>query len=125
MKVLIAAIAISVSVIPAAAQWEPHPEVLVIDAQGAGSWALTCQLQDKKGATVSQELRGTGKKPQRLTMLDARGGQCSYQAAPDQPLTLQMRRGLYACSLPTATRKGCEQKVEAGASGQFDIRWLG
>jgi hypothetical protein len=40
-------------------------------------------------------------------------------------LATAVRRGLYACVLPTATRQGCEQKVEAGASGQFEISMAG
>lgn len=121
----VVAVALALPGVPAAAQWEPPSEVLLIDARGAGAWVLTCELQNKKGETVTRALRGSGKRSQRLSMLEARGGQCSYQAASDQPLTLTMRRGLYSCPLPTETRKGCEQVIEAGGSGRFEIRWLG
>ncbi|GGB37385.1 hypothetical protein ACFSC3_17215 [Sphingomonas floccifaciens] len=122
MKSWIAAATIVLTAVPALAQWTPTDDVMIVEAKGDGAWAVTCQLQDRKGATVSREVRGGKKGWQRLTQLDARGGQCSYQAAPDRPLTIRMRGGLYACPLPTVSKGWCEQAVAAGGSGQFDIK---
>ncbi len=118
---------IAVAMLPVAAhaQWEPVPEVLRVEAKGEGPWTVTCQLLDKKGQPVTREIRGRGKRQERLTLMEATGGQCSYQAASDKPLTLAVKGGLYACTLPAPTnmkRRGCEQTMPAGASGQFEIR---
>lgn len=115
--------AAAIVMLPSAAlgQWEPTSEVLVLQARGEGPWVVRCQLQDRKGETVTREIVGRGRGWQRLTMLDARGGSCSYQAAPDKPLEITKRGGLYGCPLATKTRKGCEQTIPAGGSGQFEV----
>lgn len=118
-------IAATIAMLPAGAlgQWEPPSEVLVIKARGEGPWTVRCKLQDKGGATVTRDIVGRGKGWQQLTMFDARGGQCSYQAAPDKPLEITKRGGLYGCPLATKTRKGgCEQTIPAGGSGQFEVK---
>lgn len=117
----------AVAMLPVAAhaQWEPTAEVLRVEAQGEGSWTIACQLLDRKGQPVTREIRGRGKRAERLTLLEATGGQCSYQTASDKPLTVSVKGGLYACTLPSPTdmkRRGCEQTMPAGSTGQFEIR---
>lgn len=118
-------VAITMLPVAAHAQWEPLPEVLQVEAQGEGFWVVSCQLLDKKGQPVAREIRGRGKRSERLSLIEATGGQCTYQAAPDKPLTLAVKGGWYSCTLPSPTnmkRRGCEQIMPAGATGQFEIR---
>lgn len=112
---------------PGLAQWEPTPDVLRIEGQGDGTWLITCQLQDRKGQPITKEIGGRNKRREQLSLVDARGGQCAYQAAADKPLVIAIKGGLYACTLPAPAnmkRRGCEQEMAAGSSGKFDIRRL-
>jgi hypothetical protein len=106
--------------LPAAAdaQWKPYPQVLQLEVKGDGAWAVSCQLQDRGGNPVTRELSENGRDRFNLTV---RGGQCTYKAAPDEPLRISIA-GDYVCTLPSPEEGRCRQTFPAGASGQFEIR---
>lgn len=122
MKRLIGMSALALASAPAAAQWEPYPEVLQVDGAGEGAWLISCRLLDRKSSPVTRELKGRGKRKEHLGILDVQGGQCSYQAAPDKPLLIAVNGGVYRCPLPSPIEGKCEQTFPAGATGQFNIR---
>ncbi len=122
MKRLIGLSALALAATPATAQWVAYPEVLQVDGEGEGAWLISCQLLDKKDRPVTRELKGRGKRKGHFGIFDVRGGQCSYQAAPDKPLLIAVNGGLYRCPLPSPVEGKCEQTFPAGATGQFDIR---
>lgn len=126
MKRLVATSALLLLASPALAQWEPVDEVLQVLVRGEGTWTVRCQWQNRRGEPMSREARGRGSdRLERLHMLESFGGTCTYQAAPDRPLTIQLRSPLYRCTLPARIAQRCEQTFPAGASGQFEIRRRG
>lgn len=123
MKRLIAAPALLLLASPALAQWEPPDEVLQVHARGEGAWVLRCQWQNRRGEPMTREVRGSGRnRSEHLYALESFGGTCSYQAAPDRPLTIRLRSPRYRCTLPARAPRLCEQTFPAGASGQFEVR---
>lgn len=125
MRSVLTGLLLATMATPGAAQWEPTPDVLRVEGQGEGTWLITCQLQDRKGQPVTKEIEGRNKRREKLSLVNATGGKCSYQTAADKPLVIAIKGGLYACTLPAPAnmkRRGCEQEMAAGTSGQFDIR---
>ncbi|MBU7588471.1 MAG: hypothetical protein KAF42_04570 [Sphingopyxis terrae] len=126
MKKVLACSLVMMTAAPALAQWAPPPEVLQVRVKGEGAWTVSCQWQSRSGEPMTREVRGSGRNRwERLHLLESDGGKCSYQAAPDQPLTIQLRSPLYRCTLPQRTGRECEQTFPAGASGRFDIQERG
>lgn len=104
---------------PAHAQWEPPDEVLQVRISGKGAWMVRCEYQDRKGKTAIKEAHGRGDK---LHLVEPASGACTYQAAPDKPLTLRFKSSLYRCMLPAPEKGTCQQTFAAGATGQVQIR---
>lgn len=104
---------------PAHAQWEPVDEVLQVRIQGKGAWSVRCEYLDSRGRTMVREANGRG---DRLHLSALAGGSCTYQAAPDRPLTIRLKSPLYRCTLPSRENKMCQTTFPAGASGRFEIR---
>lgn len=100
------------------AQWTPYPHVLQFRVEGKGAWSVSCQLLDKHREAVSYELTGRG---QDRFNKEVTGGQCSYQAAPDERLKIVIT-GNYVCPLPAPEKRRCEQTFPAGSTGQLEIR---
>lgn len=115
MKKVIALSTLVLAAAPALAQWAPPDEVLRVRVKGEGAWTVSCQWQSRSGRD----------RWERLHLLESYGGTCSYQAAPDQPLTIQLRSPLYRCTLPQRAGRECEQTFPAGASGRFEIQARG
>lgn len=118
MKIVIALTALLLGSAPAHAQWEPVDEVLQVRIAGKGAWVVRCDWVDRKGKPQLRELRGRG---DRLYINDAASGSCTYQAAPDQPLTLRLKSPLYRCTLPARETEMCRQTFAAGAAGSFQV----
>jgi hypothetical protein len=126
MKKVIALFMLMLPAAPALAQWAPPDEVLQIRAKGAGAWTVRCQWPGRGGQPMTREVRGSGRdRWERLHLLDSYGGTCTYQAAPGQPLTIQLKSPLYRCTLPQRAGRECEQTFPAGASGRFEIEARG
>lgn len=126
MKKVIALSTLMLAAAPALAQWAPPDEVLQVRVRGEGAWTVSCQWQSRSGQPMAREVRGSGRdRWERLHLLESYGGTCSYQAAPDQPLTIQLRSRLYRCTLPQRAGRECEQTFPAGASGRFEIQARG
>lgn len=104
---------------PAYAQWEPVDEVLQVRIQGKGAWVVRCEYLDGRGRTVVREANGRG---DRLHLSALAGGSCTYQAAPERPLTIRLKSPMYRCTLPSREKDMCQTTFAAGASGRFEIR---
>lgn len=104
---------------PAHAQWEPPDEVLQVRISGKGAWSVRCAFQNTKGKTTVREAKG---RSEQLHLIKAVSGVCTYEAAPDKPLTIWLKSPLYQCTLPAREPKLCRQTFAAGTSGQIDIR---
>ncbi|MGK6319011.1 hypothetical protein [Sphingomonas sp. DT-204] len=126
MKKVIALSMLMLSTAPASAQWAPPPEVLQVRVRGEGAWTVSCQWQSRSGQPMSREVRGSGRdRWERLHLLESFSGACTFQAAPGQPLTIQLRSPLYRCTLPQPDGRECEQTFPAGTSGRFEIQERG
>lgn len=126
MKRLIAPCALLLFASPAPAQWEPVDEVLQVLVSGEGAWVVRCQWRTRGGQPMARDARGRGSnRVERIHMLESFGGTCTYQAAPDHPLTIRLKSPLYRCTLPARIEQRCEQTFPAGASGQFEIQARG
>lgn len=122
MKSLLAGLPLLMIAAPGAAQWQSLPEIVLIEGKGEGAWTLRCQMQPKKGAPVTREFLGRGKKALGFSMDEPNGGSCTYAAAPDKPLTISLRSPWYVCPLTSAADQPCQQTFPAGASGAFDVK---
>jgi len=126
MKKVIALSMLMLAAAPALAQWAPPDEVLQVRVKGEGAWTVSCQWQGGNGEPRSRAAQSSGRNRwERLHLLRSYGGTCTYQAAPDQPLTIQLRSPLYRCTLPQRAGRECEQTFPAGASGRFEIQARG
>lgn len=121
-RLIVATASMLLSMAPAHAQWEPPEEVLQVRINGQGAWTVRCEYQDRKGKTVVREALGRG---DRLHLIQPSSGSCTYQAAPDRPLTIRLKSPLYACTLPAPDRGTCQQTFAAGASGRIEVRKRG
>lgn len=125
MKSLLLGLPLIMIATASAAQWEPLPEMVRIEGKGEGAWTLRCQMQTKKGAPVTREFVGRGKKALGFSIDEPSGGSCTYATAPDQALTVSLRSPWYICPFSPTDSKVCQQTFPAGATGTFDVKKKG
>ncbi len=116
------------AIVPAGAQ-DVEGGLFIINANGARSWSVECDLVTDRGGAVAPEARGRGSRSSgAIVGRDIVSGDCVAQASDRGPLELRHNdeREQFACPFPEAEGSDfCAVAIPAGATYEFSATLRG